>query len=129
MRILACNPDTIGDVVLRQPMYRALQDAGHELALIVRPLLVPVIGSIAPGARIIPCHVSLYDPRLRHGSAALDPIAKAAAEFQPDVLLVAPFQWTALEERLSRDLTGARRVGLSGRLFSDPTYGPAPEPA
>jgi ADP-heptose:LPS heptosyltransferase len=49
MRIIASNPDTIGDVLLRQPLYQALQNAGHELTLIVRPLLAPVMQSIAPG--------------------------------------------------------------------------------
>src|SRR5262245_54696258 len=29
MRLLVSNPDTLGDLVLRQPMYRALAAAGH----------------------------------------------------------------------------------------------------
>src|SRR5690242_510906 len=103
MRILACNPDTIGDVVLRQPLYRALMDAGHELTLIVRPLLTPVLGAIVPGASIIPCDLNLYDPRLLPGSPKFGAIADRARATKPDVLLVAPFQWTALEERLSQD--------------------------
>ncbi len=129
MRVLACNPDTIGDVVLRQPLYRAIIDAGHELTLAVRPLLVPVLGAIAPGASVIACSQNLYDPRLTPESAELEPIVRAAREARPDVLLVAPFQWTALEERLSRDLKDVRCVALSGRPFSDPNFGPARDSA
>src|ERR1051325_2768082 len=88
MRILACNPDTIGDVVLRQPLYRALMDAGHELTLIVRPLLVPVIGAIAPGARIIPCSLILSDPRLRRKPRAPEPMVNAAREARPELLVI-----------------------------------------
>src|SRR5215471_13713877 len=71
MRILASNPDTIGDVVLRQPLYRALIDAGHELTLLIRPLLAPVLTAIVPGARVLVCEAGLYDPRLTSESPAL----------------------------------------------------------
>jgi ADP-heptose:LPS heptosyltransferase len=126
MRILATNPDTIGDVVLRQPLYRALIEAGHELTLVIRPLLSPVIGSIAPGAGVIQCETNLYNPRLSMESAGLEAVVEAAREFDPDLLLVAPYQWTVLEERLSTELPRARCVAMSGRLFADPTFGPPP---
>jgi ADP-heptose:LPS heptosyltransferase len=127
MRILATNPDTIGDVVLRQPMYQAILAAGHELLLMVRPLLAPVLGSIVPGARVELITANVYDPRLKPGDAALALLAAKATEFDPDLLLVAPYQWTAFSERLSKDLTRARVVSLSGRPFSDPKLGPAPK--
>src|SRR4051812_36390777 len=128
LRILASNPDTIGDVLLRQPLYRALQDDGHQLALIARPLLNPLLSLIAPGAHIIPFEANLYDPRLAPDSADLDAIAEAARAFDPEVLLVAPFQWTVLEERLAAVLPSARSIALSGRRFVDPEFGPAPPP-
>lgn len=126
MRILASNPDTIGDVVLRQPLYQALIQAGHELTLIVRPLLAPVISAIAPGARVLICDAPLYDPRLAPNAAALDPIAQAAADAMPDLFLVAPFQWTVLEERLASALPRTRCIAMTGRPFADVTFGPAP---
>lgn len=126
MRILASNPDTLGDVVLRQPLYRALLDAGHDLTLIIRPLLAPVIGCIAPGARILTTAVNLYDPRLAPESPELDSVVEAAKAEEPDLVLIAPYQWTALEERLSIAFPRARCIALSGKRFADPTYGPAP---
>jgi ADP-heptose:LPS heptosyltransferase len=127
MRILASNPDTIGDVVLRQPMYRALMDAGHELMLLVRPLLAPVIGTIVPGARVAVIQANIYDPRLKPSSPDLAPIVDIAREFRPDALLVAPYQWTAMSERLSLDLPEVKVFAFSGKPFSDPTFGPARE--
>jgi ADP-heptose:LPS heptosyltransferase len=127
MRILATNPDTIGDVILRQPLYRALADAGHELMLAVRPLLAPVIGSIAPGARVLQVSANVYDPKLTPSDTRLDDVVAAAREFAPDVLMVAPYQWTALCERLAAELKDARVVAMSGRAFVHPEHGPGYE--
>ena len=60
MRILASNPDTLGDLVLRQPMYRALQDAGHELTLVVRRAVEPLVRYVAPGAKTIVLPAEVY---------------------------------------------------------------------
>ena len=53
MRIVASNPDAIGDFIIRQPFYAALHHAGHELILIVRPHVLPFVSHIAPFAKAI----------------------------------------------------------------------------
>lgn len=126
MRILASNPDTIGDLVLRQPLYRALLDAGHELMLVVRPLLEPIVPMIAPGARVMRCAAPVYAGSTEPGDASLAALADAARRFDPDVFLVAPFQWTVQEERLAISLSRARCVAMTGRLYRDPGFGAAP---
>ena len=124
MRILASNPDTIGDLLLRQPMYRALQDAGHELMLVVRPLAEPLVPQVARGARVAVAPTNLYGG-VEPGDPSLAPLVDAARAFEPDVLLVAPFQWTALEERLAITLPKARCIAMTGRLFTDAGAGPS----
>lgn len=126
MRILVSNPDTIGDLVLRQPLYRALADAGHELMLVVRPLLEPIVPLVAPGAGVVVAAAPVYSGSIETGDASLAPVADAAKAFDPDVLLVAPYQWTVLEERLSMALPRARCVALTGRSYRDPGVGEAP---
>lgn len=126
MRILASNPDTIGDLVLRQPLYRALADAGHELMLVVRPLLEPVVPMVAPGARVVVAAAPVYSGSIEPGDASLTPVVDAARTFDPDLLLIAPYQWTVLEERLSMALPRARCVALTGRLYRDPGTGASP---
>jgi ADP-heptose:LPS heptosyltransferase len=126
MRILATNPDTIGDLVLRQPLYAALQAAGHELMLVVRPLVQPLVPLVAPGAAIAVCKASIYNPALREDDSSLSEVVAAARAWEPDVLLVAPYQWTVLEERLAADLPHARLITMSGKRFGDPRYGTAP---
>jgi ADP-heptose:LPS heptosyltransferase/predicted nucleic acid-binding Zn-ribbon protein len=124
MRILASNPDTIGDLVLRQPLYASLLAAGHELMLVVRSMLIPLVGQVAPGARAMAIETEVYDSSVEPDSAAFDALAAAAREFRPDVFLVAPFQWTVLEERLAAELPGVRCVAMTGRVYSDPSFGP-----
>lgn len=126
MRILASNPDTIGDLMLRQPLYRALTDAGHELMLVVRPLVEPIVPLVAPGARVAVAPANLYGGGLEPGDPTLAGVAEAARAFEPDVLLVAPFQWTVLEERLALTIPRARCIAMTGRLFADPKFGPSP---
>lgn len=122
MRILASNPDTLGDLVLRQPLYAALAEAGHELMLAVRPIHGPVVGQVAKGAKVLPIPVNPHDPRLDPETEALDHFMAEAVGFAPDMLLVAPFQWTIVEELLAKALDGVRVAAMSGRLFTEPHY-------
>lgn len=124
MRILACNPDTLGDAVLRQPLFAALQHAGHELALTLRPLVAPIARFIAPGALILPIEPELYHPLREPGDEAFSDLVNSAKAFDPDILLVTPFQWTALEERLHAELPRARLVAMKGYPYTDPAWTP-----
>jgi ADP-heptose:LPS heptosyltransferase len=126
MRILATNPDTIGDLVLRQPLYAALTEAGHDLMLVVRPLLEPLVSMVAPGAAVAACRTNVYDPSLEIDDESLDEVVEAARRFDPELFLVTPYQWTTLEERLAEELPDVRRIAMSGKPFSDPGYGPTP---
>src|SRR4051794_11671764 len=127
MRILASNPDTIGDMVLRQPLYRALADAGHELMLVVRPSVLPLVPYVAPGASTLVLPTEVYRDDLEHHWDLFVDLFAAAREWRPDALLVAPFQWTKFEEELAdrlADLPGLRRIGMAGRLYAgDPHAG------
>src|SRR4051794_16747241 len=131
MRILASTPDTIGDMVLRQPLYHALTAAGHELMLVVRPTVAPLVPYVAPGAGVVELPAEVYRDDLDRHWPLFDDLFRRARDWRPDVLLVAPFQWTRFEERLAdelRDIPGLRRAGMSGRLYAgDPYAGHAPE--
>lgn len=131
MRVLASNPDTIGDMVLRQPLYRALADAGHELTLIVRASVAPVVPLVAPTARVLVLPGEVYGGGPDGRWADFAPVVAAAREARPDLLLVAPYQWTRFEERLAadlrRDVPGVVVAGMSGHLYpGDPFAGPGP---
>src|SRR5690606_23582907 len=119
MRILISNPDTIGDMVLRQPLLARLGKAGHELAVVVPPLVAPLIDLIAPEARIITCPVNPYEAHLEPADERLDDVAAAARAFEPEMVVAAPWQATPLEARLLGEFPQARRVGFEGRRYYD----------
>ena len=98
MRILASNPDTIGDLVLRQPLYRALREAGHELLLVVRAGVRPIVPYVAPGAGTLVLPAEPYrDDIAEHWDDFRD-LFQSARDYRPDVLLVAPYRWTQFDE-------------------------------
>jgi ADP-heptose:LPS heptosyltransferase/glycosyltransferase involved in cell wall biosynthesis len=128
MRILVSNPDTIGDMVLRQPLYAALLRDGHELMLIVRKSVAPLVPYVAPGAKAVLLPIEVYRDDLPMHWGALAETFQTAREFEPDVLVIAPYQWTLFEEKLAEELPGVRRIGMNGRLYrGNPHAGRSPE--
>ncbi len=130
MKILASNPDTIGDMVLRQPLYRALLEAGHELLLIVRPSVAPLVPFVAPGARILLLPIEVYRDDIDAYWSEFTTLWDAARQFRPDVTLIAPYQWTRFEERLVDEVRAGgptRAIGMRGHVYAgDPYAGHGP---
>jgi ADP-heptose:LPS heptosyltransferase/glycosyltransferase involved in cell wall biosynthesis/SAM-dependent methyltransferase len=128
MRLLVSNPDTLGDLVLRQPLFRALLDAGHELTLVVRPAVAPLVRHVAPGASVLELPYEAYASDIAEHWARFVELFDKARAFNPDALVIAPYRWTAFDERLSHELPErVKRFGLSGHLYrGDPHNGEAP---
>jgi ADP-heptose:LPS heptosyltransferase/glycosyltransferase involved in cell wall biosynthesis/SAM-dependent methyltransferase len=128
MRLLVSNPDTLGDLVLRQPMYRALLDAGHELTLIVRPAVAPLVRHVAPGAAVLELPYEAYANDIAERWDRFGELFDKARASNPNALVIAPYRWTAFDERLSEELPDdVKRFGLSGHLYrGDPHNGAAP---
>src|SRR5690606_26083405 len=90
-----------------------------ELAVVVPPLVAPLVDLIAPEARVITCAVKAYEANLEPADPRLDAVAAAARAFEPEVVVAAPWQATPLEARLLGEFPGARRVGFRGRRYFD----------
>src|SRR5687767_5838972 len=131
MRILASNPDTLGDFVLRQPLYAALRRAGHELTLIVRPSVAPLVAYVAPGASVLLLPHEVYGHDVASQWEHFGDFFAAARELNPDALLISPFNRTLFDERLVGELPpGVRLFGMRGALYAgDPYAGAAPRSA
>jgi len=129
MRIVVSNPDTLGDLVLRQPLFAQLQEAGHELMLIVRAPCADLVRYVAPGARVLVLPYSPYAPDLDEHWPAFEAVLEEAKGFAPDLYLVAPFQWTRFEQRLGERLAGVDRLAMTGCFYNrGPNCEPAPPP-
>ncbi|MBI1915717.1 MAG: glycosyltransferase family 9 protein [Planctomycetes bacterium] len=123
MRLVASNPDAMGDMILRQPLYAALAGAGHELLLIVRSNTIPVARLVAPAARLLEFPVDPYTMTAGKHVIRLEWLVRQVRAFQPDLLLLASYQWTVAEEQLAAALSDVPVAGMTGHLC--PGTGPA----
>jgi ADP-heptose:LPS heptosyltransferase len=120
MKIVISNPDAIGDMILRQPFYAALGEAGHELLLLVRPSVLPFARSVAPGASYLTILAEPYSFQPDHLTEALEEFIARVRAFRPDALVLAPYLWTAFEEHLASLLPGLPVFGMTGFPFMEP---------
>src|SRR5947209_12343930 len=114
MKIVISNPDGIGDMILRQPFYAALREAGHELLLLVRPSVLPFARSVAPGASYLTILPDPYSFQPDHLTEALEELVAQVRAFRPDALVLAPYLWTAFEEHLASLLPEVAVFGMTG---------------
>ncbi|HLX63635.1 MAG TPA: glycosyltransferase [Planctomycetota bacterium] len=115
MRIVISNPDTLGDFVLRQPLFSALHQAGHQLLLIVRPATLPFVPFVAPFAQTARFPTNPYESDVEAQWEHFAPLLHEVLDFKPDLFVVAPFQWTDFEEAFARRAAQIPLAGLSGR--------------
>ena len=119
MHILISNPDGIGDVILRLPLFTALADAGHDLTIICRPHSEQFIRHALPDrARVSILQADPYEA-MRTGKAVIaeELLGELERAFTAETLLViAPYQWTLFEEQLAGRVARARgkRIRLNG---------------
>ena len=117
MRILVINTDSIGDFVLREPLFTALTQAGHELALIVRSAVAPLARWVAPRAHVIHLPDDPYSQYFDANSASVQRVIADARSFAPEICGIVQYQRTVFEELLAESLSGVRTLGIDGYLY------------
>lgn len=117
MRIICSNSDSIGDFVLREPMYSELASRGHELLLLVRQQTVDLASHLCPGARIVPVPIEPYDLSPVRSTWALKRMRSVLQQFGADRLVVAAYQRTRFDEWLVSSLPRVRTIGFAGRRY------------
>ena len=70
-----------------------------------------------PGARIVQCVADPYQPGFQLDGAPDDRLIPAVTAFDPEILVVASFQHTQLEEQLAQRFPRAKAIGFGGELF------------
>ncbi|MBA4187009.1 MAG: hypothetical protein C0467_03225 [Planctomycetaceae bacterium] len=117
MRIAICSPDGLGDFILREPLFTSLAAAGHELCVYVRPHALTSAPLVAPGAVALSLDTDAYQPPTQEGEESVQDLARRLQKFAPELLIVAPFQWTWVEERIAALLRGVPTLGFSGGRY------------
>ncbi len=117
MRIAVSNPDNLGDVLLREPLFGALHEAGHELLLIVRDFVAPLARDIAPYAEIAVCPGNPYIANFHFNSPLGGEFKERVRKFAPELLVLGAYHFTDMDQQIAAFLPGVETVGLSGSLF------------
>lgn len=120
MHILASNPDALGDFVLRQPMFGAILESRHRLTLIVRRHVAPLVRTVFPTAEILELAANPYVPSFDPANHQIRHLLRKAHEANPDLILIAPYQWTRFEEALMSELPLVPVIRMSGVRFPRP---------
>ena len=128
-RIAFLNPDAMGDLVLRQPLFRAVAADGNVVVLVVRPGLVTLAERLVPDAIIVPLPTDAYDPVVPPSSFHMDQVVEELRSLQVDMAVIAPFQRTRFDELVVEGLAGVESVGFAGHRYpagaepaQDPTW-------
>jgi ADP-heptose:LPS heptosyltransferase len=98
MRVVAICLDTIGDLVLREPLFRALLTAGHEVDVAVRDVFSDVLPRISP--RLMAIKTRLHPYLFSDEWIDLADLAEAVRAREPDLLIFPTFNRTPLESVL-----------------------------
>jgi len=123
MRITIGSPDGLGDFVLRMPLFEALQEAGHELQVLLRPPAAELAGAMLPRAKI---ELIGEDPYSRLVRFRRNPFAAERAKvaaFAPDLYVVALFQHSFFDEILLAKRP--RSIRVAGFRSKDAFWGTA----
>ena len=129
MRIVISNPDGIGDVVLRLPLFEALREAGHELLLLCRESSRPLLERLGAGISVVAIRENPYQETPTGETVFEGTPFDAARKFSPDLLVFAPYQWTVFEERLAWALVDVPRIRMNGHRSAHwPKKATAPPP-
>jgi|GEM_PF-1194100 len=120
MRILITNPGNIGDFVIRQPLFEHLAKEGHELLLAVRPAAAPLAAMAAPAASVVLCPADPYAPGFADQLESLKPGLEKIAEFRPELVVIAPYRRSRLDEHLASQFPEVPSLALDGGFEPGP---------
>ena len=127
MRILILSFDSLGDLVLRQPLLRALADSGHELGIALRAPLLELLPFLDARLQAVSTSLNPYLPPGAFEAGDARGLLEEARRFAPDILVSTPFNRTGLDDWLLGRFADRPRFGLSAagakvprEILSDP---------
>lgn len=116
-RVAFLNPDSMGDLVLRQPLFAAVDAEGFDLVLVVKPGLVTLAERLVPHAIIVPLPTNAYDPVASPAACHTAQIVDELRDLNVEMAVVASFQRTRFDEIVIEELAGVESVGFAGQRY------------
>lgn len=116
-RILVIAPDALGDQILRQPLYAAIDAAGLRLAVVCRRSSREILEILAPDAELIETDVDLSDESSAGNEVKFAELSDAVRKWNPDTILSPCKNPTWIGAGLFVAMPSVRRIAViaSGR--------------
>ena len=102
---------------MRLPMFGAIIESGHRLTLIVHRHVAPFVRTVFPTVEILELAANPYVPSFDPANHEIRDLLRKAREANPDLILIAPYQWTRFEEALMGRLPQVPVIRMSGVRF------------
>lgn len=116
-RLAFLNPDSIGDLILRQPLFAATEEAGFRIALVVRPAVVPMAARLMPRAEIVPYPNDPYDPVRDPHPFHVAQVVDELRGLDTAMVVAAAYQRTRFDELVCAGLPEVEKVGFAGQRY------------
>lgn len=122
MRWVIVSLDSLGDIVLRQPLIKALMDRGDEVTLVIQQnnaTLIPYLENR------VTCICTTIYPYATPTQETLDTAENLLRQIQatsPDAIVIAPFSYTYLDEWLLTRMHNIPRYGFLNALAPENTH-------
>jgi ADP-heptose:LPS heptosyltransferase len=115
MKICILSLDTFGDLVLREPLFRTLINAGHEVAVVVRTRYLEILPYINPS--LIPISTSLepYADVINEAdmAATLTDLISRIRAWRAEAIVLPLYNRSSIDELVVSHFSDITRVGFS----------------
>lgn len=111
-RTLLLAFDTDGDLVRRQPLLTRLIDDGYRLTVAVRHGHEGILPFLEPRADVLTTEIDPDLPDNEKTWARFEDLRRALVSIDPEIVISAPFERTALDDVLLPCFPAARRYGF-----------------
>jgi ADP-heptose:LPS heptosyltransferase/polysaccharide pyruvyl transferase WcaK-like protein len=125
-RIVVLNPDSMGELVLRQPLFAGIAAQAASLVLVVRPGLIPLAERLAPDATLVPLPPDPYDAVGEPDPLHVAQVVTELRTLDVDTVVVGAYQRTRFDELVVEALPETVRIGFTGDRY--PANTPAAQP-
>ncbi len=117
--IVILSFDTLGDLILRQPLFSALLDEGYPITVVVRDGYRGILPLLDRRLKAITTKINPYSPCTPEVLEQAKELYQKIADVRPDTLVSAPYRRTYLDDWLAAQFRKSNRVGFLNPALSE----------
>ncbi len=117
--IVILSFDTLGDLILRQPLFTTLLDEGYAITVAVRDNYQSILPHLNGRLKAITTKINPYAPGNPEVLDQAKELYQKIADVQPDTLVSGPYNRTFLDDWLAAEFRKLDRIGFLNPALSE----------